>query len=93
MGLGFRELVIILLIVLVIFGTRRLISAGGDLGKAIQSFKKGMRDAQDDPARLEPPPSTPEPGAAPGTASGAAPGIEPGAGVPSERKDGDRPGV
>lgn len=89
MGLGFRELIIILLIVLVIFGTRRLISAGGDLGKAIQSFKKGMRDAQDDPARLEPPPSTPEPGAAPGTASDAAPG----AGVPSERKDGDRPGV
>jgi TatA/E family protein of Tat protein translocase len=34
--LGFRELVIILLIVLVVFGTKRLISAGGDLGKAIQ---------------------------------------------------------
>ena len=53
--LGFRELVIILLIVLVVFGTKRLISAGGDLGKAIQSFKKGMRDAQDEPSKLEPP--------------------------------------
>lgn len=53
--LGFRELVIILLIVLVVFGTKRLISAGGDLGKAIQSFKKGMREAQDEPAKLDPP--------------------------------------
>jgi sec-independent protein translocase protein TatA len=58
--LGFRELVIILLIVLVVFGTKRLISAGGDLGKAIQSFKKGMRDAQDEPAKLDPP--APQPG-------------------------------
>ena len=59
--LGFRELVIILLIVLVVFGTKRLISAGGDLGKAIQSFKKGMREAQDEPAKLDPP--APQPGA------------------------------
>jgi sec-independent protein translocase protein TatA len=55
--LGFRELVIILLIVLVVFGTKRLISAGGDLGKAIQSFKKGMRDAQEEPGKLDPPPA------------------------------------
>jgi len=64
--LGFRELVIVLLIVLVVFGTKRLISAGGDLGKAIQGFKKGMRDTDDeggakagdkpaDPAKLPPP--------------------------------------
>lgn len=53
--LGFRELVIILLIVLIVFGTKRLISAGGDLGKAIQSFKKGMREAADEPAKLDPP--------------------------------------
>ena len=58
--LGFRELVIILLIVLVVFGTKRLISAGGDLGKAIQSFKKGVRDAQDEPAKLDSP--APQPG-------------------------------
>ena len=53
--LGWKELLIVLVIVLVIFGTKRLIGAGGDLGKAIQSFKKGMKDAQDDPAKLEPP--------------------------------------
>ena len=61
--LGWKELLIVLVIVLVIFGTKRLIGAGGDLGKAIQSFKKGMKDAQDDPAKLEPP----APGAASGT--------------------------
>ena len=55
---GFRELVIILLIVLVVFGTKRLIGAGGDLGKAIQSFKKGMREADDEPSKLEPPAPT-----------------------------------
>ncbi|MGL6289397.1 MAG: twin-arginine translocase TatA/TatE family subunit [Silanimonas sp.] len=58
--LGVRELLIILAIVLVVFGTKRLISAGGDLGKAIQSFKKGMKDAQDEPAKLDPP--APQPG-------------------------------
>ena len=66
--LGFRELVIILLIVLVVFGAKRLVGIGGDLGKAIQSFKKGMGDGQgEDPqARIEPPttPSTPSPGPA-----------------------------
>lgn len=75
---GFRELVIILLIVLVVFGTKRLISAGGDLGKAIQSFKKGMRDANDEPAKLDPPASTH--------------GLDAKTDVNVERKDGDRPG-
>ena len=58
--LGWKELLIVLAIVLVVFGTKRLISAGGDLGKAIQSFKKGMREAQDEPAKLDPP--APQPG-------------------------------
>jgi sec-independent protein translocase protein TatA len=63
--LGVRELLIILAIVLVVFGTKRLISAGGDLGKAIQSFKKGMKDAQDEPAKLDPPAVQPGVDAAP----------------------------
>ncbi|HAI59530.1 MAG TPA: twin-arginine translocase subunit TatA [Xanthomonadaceae bacterium] len=82
MGLGLRELLVILLIVLVVFGTKRLIGAGGDLGKAIQSFRKGMRDAQepqDDPAKLEPPANAPPPAAG----SGASP----------ERRENDRPGA
>ncbi len=77
--LGTTELLILLGIVLVIFGTKRLISAGGDLGKAIQSFKKGMRDASDDPAKLEPPASPGTPGGS-GAADGQGQGQAPGAG-------------
>ncbi len=46
--LGWKELLIILVIVLVVFGTKRLVNAGGDLGKAIKGFKKGMKDEQSD---------------------------------------------
>lgn len=42
------SLVIILLIVLVLFGTKRLRDAGGDLGGAIKNFKKSMNDAKND---------------------------------------------
>jgi len=40
------SLVIILVIVLVLFGTKRLRDAGGDLGGAIKNFKKSMSDAK-----------------------------------------------
>jgi len=52
---GWRELLILLVIVLVVFGTKRLVNAGGDLGKAIQSFKKGMKepDAENNSANGE----------------------------------------
>ncbi|MCK5895942.1 MAG: twin-arginine translocase TatA/TatE family subunit [Cocleimonas sp.] len=41
------SLILILVIVLVLFGTKRLRSAGGDLGGAIKNFKKSMKDAQE----------------------------------------------
>lgn len=42
MGLGWKELLIILVIVLLIFGTKRLKNLGGDLGDAVRGFKKGV---------------------------------------------------
>ena len=42
MGLGWKELLIVLVIVLLIFGTKRLKNLGGDLGDAVRGFKKGM---------------------------------------------------
>jgi sec-independent protein translocase protein TatA len=47
MGIGWVELLIILGIVLVIFGAKRLKTLGGDLGGAIKSFKQSMKDEED----------------------------------------------
>ena len=41
---GWRELIIVLVIVLLVFGTKRLTNIGSDLGGAIKGFKKGMKD-------------------------------------------------
>jgi len=42
MGLGWKELLIVLVIVLVVFGTKRLKNLGSDLGDAVKGFKKGL---------------------------------------------------
>ncbi|MBM4216930.1 MAG: twin-arginine translocase TatA/TatE family subunit [Gammaproteobacteria bacterium] len=44
MGIGMRELIIILLVVLLVFGARKLRTIGSDLGAAIKGFKKGMNE-------------------------------------------------
>lgn len=46
-GISVWQLLIILLIVVLIFGTKRLKSIGGDLGGALKSFRKAM-DSDDD---------------------------------------------
>lgn len=43
--------IIVLVIVLLVFGTKRLTSGAKDLGKAVNEFKKGMRD-EEKPAQL-----------------------------------------
>lgn len=48
--IGFQELIIILLIVLVIFGASRLPELGKGLGKAISNFKAGIKEGQEDSA-------------------------------------------
>lgn len=55
MGLGIQELLIILVIVLLIFGTRKLRSLGSDLGGAV----KGFRDAQREGSTLSAPEDAP----------------------------------
>jgi sec-independent protein translocase protein TatA len=42
MGIGFRELLVILVIVLLIFGTKRVKSIMSDLGEGVREFKKSM---------------------------------------------------
>ena len=43
-GISIWQLAIVLLIVVLIFGTKRLKSIGSDLGGAIKGFKKSMDD-------------------------------------------------
>jgi sec-independent protein translocase protein TatA len=40
--IGFKELLIILVVVLLVFGTKKLRSLGGDLGLAIKDFNKNI---------------------------------------------------
>ena len=44
--LGFQELLVILLIVLLVFGAKRLPEMGAAIGKGIREFKRSMKDVQ-----------------------------------------------
>jgi len=44
MGFSVWNLLIILVIVLLLFGAKRLRNIGGDLGAAVKGFKKSMKD-------------------------------------------------
>jgi sec-independent protein translocase protein TatA len=46
-NIGPMQLLIIFLIVLLIFGTKKLRNVGGDLGSAIRDFRKGMSSEED----------------------------------------------
>ncbi len=46
-GIGMSELLIILLIVVVIFGAKKLPEIGGGLGKAIKNFKKATSEPEE----------------------------------------------
>ena len=47
-GLGMRELVIILLVVVVVFGAKKLRTVGSDLGHAVRGFKKAMSEGEEE---------------------------------------------
>lgn len=50
MGISIWQLLIVLLIVVMLFGTKRLKNIGGDLGGAIKGFRKAMESDDDKPA-------------------------------------------
>ena len=47
MGIGIKELLVILVIVIVLFGTKKLRNIGGDLGGAIKSFRSAVKDGEE----------------------------------------------
>jgi len=57
-GISVWQLLIILVIVLLLFGTKRLKSIGSDLGNAVKGFRSAMSDGEkekdeEDPKKLE----------------------------------------
>ena len=56
-GISIWSLLLILLIVVLLFGTKKLRNMGGDLGTALKNFKSAMSQGEDEkpaePAKLE----------------------------------------
>ena len=47
-GIGPQEIIVILLIVLLLFGAKKIPEVARGLGKGIREFKKAAKDIQDD---------------------------------------------
>ncbi len=54
MGLSTTHLIIFLVIIVLIFGTKKLKNIGSDLGGAVKGFKDGMKDAEKPEAAATP---------------------------------------
>jgi sec-independent protein translocase protein TatA len=47
-GISVTQLLILLVIVALVFGTKRLRNIGSDLGSAVKGFRKGIEDEPED---------------------------------------------
>lgn len=48
LGLGFPEIVLIVVILIVLFGASRIPELGKGIGEGIRNFKKGMKGEEDE---------------------------------------------
>ncbi len=69
LGLSGTELLVVLVVILVLFGAKRIPEFAKGLGKGINEFKKASRDVTDaiENESTTPPPPAPKPTAAPNT--------------------------
>jgi sec-independent protein translocase protein TatA len=58
-NIGMPEILLVLLIVLLVFGAKRLPEMGAAMGKGIREFRKSFREVQDsiDTGNADPPPT------------------------------------
>jgi len=54
-GLGAQELLLILLVVLLLFGAKRIPEIARGLGKGMSEFKRAMHETQNELIKTEPP--------------------------------------
>jgi sec-independent protein translocase protein TatA len=63
-GIGWQELLIVFVILILVFGAAKLPSLAKSMGQSVGSFKKGMReDLTEEPAKAEAPQDEAKPGA------------------------------
>ena len=60
-NLGFPEILIIMVIILLLFGAKRIPEIAGSMGKGIREFKKNINDATREITSETQPPPTSEP--------------------------------
>ena len=48
MGIGIKELIVILVIVMLVFGTKKIRGIGSDVGGWIRDFKKALKDGNEE---------------------------------------------
>lgn len=52
-NVGIFQLLVVLVIVMLVFGTKKIRNLGGDLGSAIRDFRKGMNEVEAAKSDLE----------------------------------------
>lgn len=52
-NLGMPELIVILIIVLLLFGAKKIPELMNGLGKGVKSFKKGMKEVEDEIEKID----------------------------------------
>lgn len=62
MELSVGKILLILVIVVLVFGTARLPKIGEDIGRAVRSFKKGVHTGDDETAAAKPGDDKPQSG-------------------------------
>ena len=62
MGIGFPELMVILVIIMIIFGAGKLPEIGNAFGRSIKNFKTSMKEAEEESLEESPPPAEVEDG-------------------------------
>ena len=53
MGFGIKELVVVLVIVALVFGTKKIKGVGSDVGGWIRDFKKAMKEEDSTPPTVD----------------------------------------